>query len=189
MGGSRMSPSIALAAAAAFALLLLLLRTMDNAEQAGHHSIRPAIRNRPRNENILRPAALAVRIFSREDMQFIQLMRSPRLQRLYLQERRKVAAHWVRRTAAEVREIMSVHRLTSRQSANLKVTVELKLFLQYLELRLLCGMLLLLIYLFGPHALVNLASYTGELSQRIGKALPDLEPASQVMSAGNMVGS
>jgi hypothetical protein len=184
-----MSPSLALAAAAAFVLLLLLLRTMDNEVRAGDRGNRSAIRIRPRNENILRPAELAARIFSKEDMRFIQLMRSPRLQHLYLQERRKVASHWVRRTAAEVSEIMSVHRLSSRQSANLKVSVELKLFLQYLQLRLLCVMLLLLIWLFGPHALVNLAAYTGELSQRIGTALPDVESASQIMSAGNMVGS
>jgi hypothetical protein len=184
-----MTPSLALGVAAAFVIVLLLLRTR-NEEEAEDRAIakgNQGIQYRP--VNALQPAGLATRIFSQKDREFIGLTRSPRLRRLYLEERRKVALHWVRRTSREVNQIMHNHRLSSRQSVNLDVTAEVKLFLQYLELRFLCGMLLLLIQLFGPHALVNLAAHAGELYQQIGTALPDVGPAVRVASPGNIAAS
>ncbi len=119
------------------------------------------------------PLELVVRIFSREDRDFIFRMRSPRLQRIYKEERRQVALHWVRRTSREARRIMRVHRLNSRQSQDLEVATEASLLVQYLNLRLVFGLLGLLIRAFGPHALSDLAAHAGELYQRIGRVLPE----------------
>lgn len=120
------------------------------------------------------PHAQIVRtIFSEDDREFISRMGSTRLLRIYQEERRRVALHWVRRISRQVGRIMRTHRLNSRQSQNLHVTAEANLFFQYLRLRFLCGLLLFLIYLFGPHAIQNLAFYAGELYQRVGSALSD----------------
>jgi hypothetical protein len=186
MGGSSMMPGIAFVAVAAFLVVLLLLSTRDEKDK----DLAPAtMRNGERlgSEGALQPAELVLRIFSPKDREFIGLTHSPRLQRLYQEERRKVALHWVRRTSREVSAIMLRHRLNSRYSQNVNVVAETKLVGQYLELRFLCGVLLFLIQLFGPHALADLATYAGKLYERLGSAMPDAKPVSQVASSGNVV--
>jgi hypothetical protein len=170
-----MNPSLALAAAAAFfvALLLLSNRREQLEEAEDRENLGRQTRNRFRSIPAFPPPELAVRIFSSDDREFIARAHSPRLQQLYKEERRKVALHWVRRTSREVSRVMRNHRLSSRQSANLNVTAETKLFCQYVELRFLCAVLALLIRLFGPHALIDLASYAGELYQRLGRTVAD----------------
>ena len=81
--------------------------------------------------------------------------------------------------------IMSTHRLISRLSRNLDAAAEAKLLWQYLELRLICALLVLFIETVGPHALHDLASYAGELSQLIGRTLPDAAAANRVASSEN----
>jgi hypothetical protein len=65
------------------------------------------------------------------------------------------------------------------------VVAEAKLLWQYLELRFICGLLVLLIETFGPHALHDLASYAGALSQLIGRTLSDSATANRVASSEN----
>ncbi len=176
-----MTPLVALATVVAFAIIVLLWKSWGH-ERADREA------NYGRDfapGDALPPAELAVRIFSPKDREFIELTRSPRLQRLYLTERRRVAAHWVRQTSREVSRIMRQHRLSSRHSTNLNVAAEARLFFQYLELRLLCGMLFLSIGLFGPHALASLASQAGMLYQRIGQSLPDLAALTPIDPSGN----
>jgi hypothetical protein len=179
-----MIPSFAIAAAAVFVLVLLLLRTRGEQVEEREAST-PDPQNRFGGACALPPTELVVRIFSPNDREFILLTHSPRLQRLYKEERRKVAIDWVRRISREVGRIMSNHRLRSRQSPNMDVVAETKLFCQYLELRFLCGMLLFLVHLFGPHALLDLASSAGQLFEQLGRTLPDQVPASRFLSSGN----
>jgi hypothetical protein len=80
---------------------------------------------------------------------------------------------------------MRTHRLVARLSRNLDVVAEAKLLWQYLELRFICGMLVLLIETLGPHALHDLASYAGELSQLIGRTLPDAAATNRIASSEN----
>lgn len=93
---------------------------------------------------------------------------------------------WVRQTSREVSTIMRQHRLNSRYSRNMNVANETKLFGQYLELRILCGVLVFLIQLFGPHALADMASYAGKVYEQLGRAMPDTRPASQHGGPGNV---
>jgi hypothetical protein len=186
MGGSGMMPGFAFAAVAAFLVLLLLLSTRGEKDE---DLATTATRKRDRlgSADALPPAELVLRIFSPKDREFIRLMHSPRLQRLYQEERRKVALHWVRRTSREVSAIMRRHRLNSRYSQNVSVVTETKLFGQYLQLRFLCGVLLFLIQFFGPHALADLATYAGKLYEQLGRAIPDAKSVGQVASSGNVV--
>lgn len=178
-------PSLALAAVALFAFALLMLRTRS--EEAEDRTTREGTSAVQRSSaRGLPPAELALRIFSPTDRTFIRLTRSTQLQRLYEKERRDVALHWVRRISHEVRQIMRNHRLSSRQSADLNVVAETKLFYQYLQLRFLCVLLLVLIQIFGPHALVDVAAYTSALGQRIGQALPEVTRGRRVPSSGNV---
>jgi hypothetical protein len=184
MGGTGMTPTLALAIIGVVTVLLLLLKIRD--QRAQDFEISEVNRvGCLESRNSLSPAELAARIFSRKDREFIQLVPSPRLQRLYLAERRRIASHWVRQIALEVSGIMRRHRLASRHSPNLSVVDETRLFFEYLELKLLCEMLLVAIQLWGPHAMANLASQAGELYQRIGQSLPELAAENLVEPSGN----
>jgi hypothetical protein len=176
-----MTPLVALATIVLFLMFLLLVKIWRHEALEGETSYRREFAS----GDALPPAELAVRIFSPRDSEFIDLTRSPRLQRLYLAERRRVASHWVRQTSREVSRIMRQHRLSSRHSTNLNVAAEARLFFQYVELRLVCGMLFLSIELFGPHALASLATQAGMLYQRIGQSLPDLSALNPIDPTGN----
>jgi len=175
------STSIFISAAISLVLLLLLTTSREDVEEnAKGGSPGPGWRD---SRDALQRPELVFRIFSREDREFILHMRSPRLQRIYQEERRKVALHWVQRTSHEVSKIMRAHRLLSRESHNLDVGAEAKLFVQYLRLQLTCGLLVLLIKTFGPHALSDLAAHAGELYQRLGRALPDVVAANRIAAS------
>ncbi|HET7106240.1 MAG TPA: hypothetical protein VFI38_05470 [Candidatus Acidoferrum sp.] len=175
----------AIAGVTAITALLLLLSTRgEDDEGIGSAAMRR--RDRAGSTDALPPAELAMRIFSPEDRKFIRLTPSPRLQRLYVEERRKVAVHWVRQTSREVSTIMRDHRLNSRYSRNMNVAAETKLVVQYLELRLLCGVLLCLTHLFGPHVLADLASYAAKVYEQLGRAMPDVSPATHHAGPGNV---
>jgi hypothetical protein len=181
-----MMPGLAFVAAAAFLVFLLSLSARDdNGEDLPAASMRN--QNRLGVTDALRPAELVLRIFSPKDREFIRLTRSPRLQRLYREERRRVALHWVRLMSREMSTIMRRHRLNSRHSQNVNVAAEAKLFGQYMELRFLCAGLVFLIQLFGPHALVDLASYAGELRGRLGKSMLDATASNHVAASGDVV--
>jgi hypothetical protein len=164
-------------------LFLLLLISRENVEQQA--GAEPQVRTQYDYRHSLQPTELAFRIFSRQDREFIFQMHSPRLQRMYQAERRRVALHWVRQTSREVSKIMRTHRLASRQSHNLNVATEANLLLPYLKLQFLCGLLVFLIRIFGPHALNDLATSAGELYERIGRALPPASVANRVAPSGN----
>jgi len=185
MGGTRMSLSLATAITIAFAILLFLVKNRI-APADDHASDQTVRRNQSSAGYALLPAELATRIFSPRDRDFIQLTRSARLERLYLAERKKVASHWVQQISSDVSRIMSEHRLRSRHSPNLSVGAETKLSWQYLELKLVCASLLLFIQIFGPHALVELASQAGVLYQRIGQSLHVPTAASAIESSRNL---
>lgn len=165
-----MSISIFVGVAIFLVLFLLISRNGEAAEQV---SAEVPERSPDEHHSNLLPLELVVRIFSKEDREFILQMRSPRLQQLYKVERRKVALHWVRRTSCEVSKIMRTHRLISRQSHDLGAAVEANLLFQYVQLRMLFGLLVLLIQTIGPHALNDLAAHAGELYQRIGRAMQE----------------
>ena len=184
MGGSPvMSTSIFLTCGVILVFLLRLLASgRDGEDQA---RVAAPERTRRKSGYALQSRELVFRIFSPGDRDFVSSLRSPQLLRMYREERRKVALHWVRRTSREVGEIMRTHRLISRQSHNLNVATEAGLLLQYLELRSLCSLLVLLISIFGPHALNDLATYADGLYHRLARALPENAAVDGVAPSGN----
>jgi hypothetical protein len=120
------------------------------------------------------------RIFSAEDQKFVERQGLPRLREIYRAERTRVALFWVRSVSAEVGQIMREHRLAAGTQHNLRVRQELLLVLRYFEFRTLCGLLAFSIRIFGPHALVNLATHVLQVSQGIGKVLEQSTAASGI---------
>jgi hypothetical protein len=171
---------VSLFLAVAVLLFLLLFFVGRGAESTGELISRPDDQIRHGYQDTLYSPELARRIFSPEDRKFISSTGSPQLLRIYGEERRGVALHWVRQTSNEIRTVMREHALTARQSENLEVTGEAKLFFQYIELRSICGLLAIFVRLLSPHVLCDLAAYASKLSYQIGRAQQDLANAAQL---------
>ena len=102
-------------------------------------------------------------------------------------ERHAVALLWVQQTSAAVRRIMRRHLEASRTSQDLEFAVEVRVFLQYAQLRVICGGLFLLVGLAGPQRLRGMALYAHRLTQRIGGVLREFESgarAREISGAG-----
>jgi hypothetical protein len=106
---------------------------------------------------------ILLRAFSREDQRFIATLGDPRVERLLLVERKRIALSWIRRKSAEARLIMSEHVRRAREASDLKVASELRLAFQYLELLALCEFLGLMVFSFGPAGLQGLALQTNAI--------------------------
>lgn len=167
-------------------LFFLLLYIVSREDAGNQESSESDLQSSADSRYSLQPPGLVLRIFSQEDRQFISRTGSKRLRQLYEVERKRVALHWVRRTSREVSKIMLNHRLATRQSPNLDVAKEAKLLFKHLELRFICGLLIALIAIFGPHVLGDLAAYAGELYQSIGRAVPEAAFANASTSSGNL---
>ncbi|HTZ34017.1 MAG TPA: hypothetical protein VMH31_16270 [Methylomirabilota bacterium] len=132
------------------------------------------------------PGVCIRRIFSSEDQKFVERQGLPRLREIYRAERTRVALFWVRSVSAEVAEIMREHRVAAGTRQNLRVRRELLLILQYVEFRVVCGLLAFSIRVFGPHALANLATHLLQVSQGIGRVLEEGAAASQIQPEGSL---
>lgn len=121
------------------------------------------------------PLQFVAQIFSEEDPEFLSRLKSRDLEELFRRERTAVALLWVQETSAAIRRIMKGHLEASRLSEDLEFAVEARVFLLYVQLRVVCGLLFLLIGLAGPQRVRGMALYTDRLMQRIGAARREFE--------------
>jgi len=121
------------------------------------------------------PPEFVSQIFSGQDLAFISRLESPDLKRHFLRERSAVALLWVQQTTAAIHRIMRRHLEASRLSEDIEFAMEARIFLQYAQLRLICGVLFPLIGLAGPQKLHGIALYADSLTQRIGNVLREFE--------------
>jgi hypothetical protein len=128
------------------------------------------ILERDRVEGELATMDLAEHIFSPLDWTLINGLRNTELAELFHRERKAIALFWVRHTSRMVQQVMREHAEAARASRNLEFWTELKLVLQYSELRLACGVLYAAIQVGGPLWLRGLALHAHELSRRIADA-------------------
>jgi hypothetical protein len=115
------------------------------------------------------PEELVNRVFSRADWEFVRGLKAGGIERLFQQERKKVALVWVRQTSAMVRTVMREHAQAARQSKNLNISTEINIFAQFLMLIGVCGILSVAIQIAGPLWLGGLAHFAQRLSQRVSK--------------------
>jgi hypothetical protein len=130
------------------------------------------------------PPEFVLRIFSGQDFAFVSGLESPDLKGQFLRERSAVALVWVRQTTVAIRRIMSRHLEASRLSEDVEFAMEARIFLQYAQLRLMCGALFLLIGLVGPHRLHGMALRADKLTQSIGSALREFDSGARSREMG-----
>jgi hypothetical protein len=115
------------------------------------------------------PEEFVNRVFTRPDWEFVRALKADGIERLFEQERKKVAAVWVRQTSAMVRKVMREHARAARQSKNLEFLTEINIFAQFFMLMVVCGILAVAIWIAGPLWLGGLAHFAQSLSQRVTK--------------------
>ena len=166
------------------AVLLLFLAVVTKGWLAARQlqDVAPA----SREEDAMEPCAQEVvsRIFSRADWEFVHGLKTGRIERLFKQERKRVALVWVRQTSAIIRKVMREHGEAARQSANLKFSMEINIFAQFLALMAVCGTLALAIQITGPVWLGGLAHYAQRLSQQVTKLQKSFQAGGLAKAAG-----
>lgn len=125
------------------------------------------------------PMELVRQIFSAQDAEFLARLKSPHLEKLFQRERTTVALLWIQQNSAAIRRIMRSHVEASRRSEDLEFAVEVRVFLLYVQLRLICGVLFLFVGLAGPHRLRGMALYAERLTQSIGGVHREFESGSR----------
>ena len=150
-------------------VILMLILSFLRARPAGHalsespegESPRDALQQEPY------PQELGVRLFGSQDYDFIAKQESPRLRRLFLQQRTALALSLVRQIRANATRLISIHGAAARTSSRLDPLVEARVVADFLFIQLLCQGLALLIRLRGPVNLFRLVEYADELSRRL----------------------
>ncbi|HUL34063.1 MAG TPA: hypothetical protein VL128_09285 [Candidatus Eisenbacteria bacterium] len=167
-------------------LLLLLLMLLGATWNLGVEEFDDIKEGAPLQGWARRDASSCVRrIFSSDDQKYVDKFGSSRLRQVYRAERTRVAMYWVRCISGEVRQVMLGHRVAAAAKHNLKIRRELGLIFRYLEFRLLCGLLLFAIRVFGPHAMGSVADRALRVSEGIGRVLEESMGASKFQALGN----
>jgi len=100
----------------------------------------------------LLPPDLIVRIFARDDLNFITSMESPKIEGVFLRERRRIALQWVAQVRKQVLNLKRFHSGESRRYAQLNPRTEIALAFDFAALLIACRVLQIVFYLRGPYA-------------------------------------
>ena len=114
------------------------------------------------------------RCLSAEDLEFISSLQSQPLLQLFVRERRRLAVAWLRQTRREAQRLLELHVRSVRYAADLQPGAEAKLFLAAGLFVLIYGMMLGIVFWYGPvrtrrflQSLQGLGGILSQLGERI----------------------
>ena len=113
------------------------------------------------------PQELVGRIFGTEDWNYVSVHESERIQRLFREERKKLAILWLRGTRDQARALMRFHKVHAAKSTGLEPVSEVKLAFDYFLFQLSCEFLAGLIWLYGPTHARRLVGFASGFSDRL----------------------
>jgi hypothetical protein len=100
----------------------------------------------------LLPNDLVQRIFATDDLDYVRRAAPTQVQSLFLSERKNISLVWVRRVRGAIVELMRFHRGHARLYAQLSLSTELLLALNFARLLMVCRLLEIALHLRGPYA-------------------------------------
>ncbi|MCU1243818.1 MAG: hypothetical protein JWO71_4544 [Candidatus Acidoferrum typicum] len=103
--------------------------------------------------------AMIKRIFSLEDAEFVARSATPDVTRSFLNERKKLALHWFRRTRKQLAALMDLHLRLAGYTYDPSPGFELRLTAKYLTFVAVSNIVLLLVWLLGPFKATRSISY------------------------------
>ena len=131
------------------------------------------------------PQELVGRIFGTEDWNYVSVHESERIQRLFREERKKLAISWLRGTRDQAKALMRFHKVHAAKSAELEPVSEIRLAFDYFLFRLSCGFLAGLIWLHGPSDAKRLVGFASGFSDRLRSLASALLAAEQPAEGAN----
>ena len=111
-------------------------------------------------DTVIVETAAIERIFSSEDSEFISRSSTPKVQQLFLKERKALAMQWVRKTQRQVAQFMDLHLRLAGYTQEPSPRFELKLAAKYVAFIVVSYLLLLLLWLRGPFKARRVVGYT-----------------------------
>jgi len=115
----------------------------------------------------LLPADMVARVFDRADLDYVESQGSPELQRLFLDERKRVALLWVSRVREQLVSLREFHAGSARFYAQLNPLTELSLLFDFSRLLLACRMLQVFVFLRGPYAAPRIVGATAATAAKV----------------------
>ena len=113
---------------------------------------------------------ILLKIFNDDDRRFVASLGNSQVEKLLCLERKRIAIGWIHCKEMEARSIMRDHVRRARTTSDLSVPREIKLVFHYIELLMLCELLILLILFFGPSRLQGLAMQTNGILSGLRRA-------------------
>lgn len=143
-------------------------------------------------DNLL-PADLIGRIFARQDLEYVMRSTPAEVQKLFIEERRKVALVWVQQVRKGVVSLKGFHRGQARYYARLSLKTEMDLALSFATLLLGCRALELVLYVGGPYSAPRIVGRTVAVAARLcqlsEKSLSFLSPEALIRVSETPTGS
>ena len=155
----------AVAAGLLLLLLLAVLRRTPTAEGTAEALLGARQAVRALRLNLL-PQELVARFFAKEDLDYAIACAPRAVQRLLIDERRRIVLAWISQVHRQIVSLQHFHFRHSRLFGRLSLTSELALALEFAALRVRCRALYLLFYLRGPYSAPSVAGTTAAAAAR-----------------------
>lgn len=118
---------------------------------------------------------------SADDLDYVRLRNSPALLRLFLHERRRLAAAWLRQTRREAQRLLRLHVSSARFAADLRPAAELKLLFAVGLFALVYAAMLAAVWWYGPlntrRSLQSIQALSGILARLVDRIVAGIIPA------------
>jgi hypothetical protein len=132
-------------------------------------------------ETELLPQVYVARIFARDDLEFVVSQQSASVERIFFEERKRIAVLWVKRVQSQIRLLRQLHLGSARFYARLDFKTELSLAWDFTVLLVSCRALHLVFLLGGayvaPHMVGNVATAAGRVCEVSRQSLAFLTKA------------
>lgn len=138
----------------------LALRASNDRAQSRSVTIEEFVNAREALDTVILETAAIERIFSSDDSEFISHSGTPKVQRLFLRERKALATLWLRKTQKRVAQFMELHSRLAGYTQEPTPRFELKLAGKYAAFIVVSYLLLLLLWLRGPFTEGRVVGYT-----------------------------
>jgi hypothetical protein len=131
----------------------------------------------------LLPPEFVGRIFAKDDRDYVAASAPVEIQKLFLQERKRIALMWVSKVRTHILDLRRFHLGRSRFHARLDLASEIGLAMDFAALLAACRMLQVALYFRGPYAAPGIVGTTATVATRLceisEKSLTFLKPSTQ----------
>jgi hypothetical protein len=132
------------------------------------------------------------RIFAKKDFDYVMSETTKKVQRLFLEERRRLALSWVGQVRRQIVSLRRFHLGSARFHAQLSLLTEIKLAGDFAALLFACRALQAAVYLRGPYAAPRMVGATTAAAARVcgvsEKSLDFMKPARMISFGDDSAG-